>query len=367
MPWYGSGAVAVTANSATVTGTGTAFSANSRVGDAFRGPDGLWYEVTNIASATVLSIKPNYQGATASGQAYAIAPMQGYVKESADRLRQFVDQYGVALGNLAGWATAASADEALTALGFSASGKVLASGTPAQGLQALGALSTTGTAADSSKLGGRAAADYETLYGRSGTAGALGFRNKIINGDMRVNQRGFNGVWGNLAEGAYGYDRWKRSGTNIQQVIEAGNFTPNAVHTLSGSGVVTQQITSPASGHWTVTVPNSATYVQLEEGFVATPFEHRPVGLGLSLCQRYYEVGSLFSQSPAAASMGGQIGYSVPKRTAPTFTFTNISYNGTHTLIAQPYGYTHTGTGFNYQAVNTSGYLTANWIADAEL
>ena len=29
--------------------------------------------------------------------------------------------------------------------------------------------------------------------------------------------------------------------------------------------------------------------VQLEEGSVATPFEQRPYGLELSLCQRYYE------------------------------------------------------------------------------
>jgi len=115
--WYSAGTVAVTANSATVTGTGTAFSANARVGDAFRGPDGRWYEVTNIASATVLSIKPSYQGATASGQAYAIAPMQGYVKESADRLRQFVDQYGSVLAAIQPWATSATAAAAREALG----------------------------------------------------------------------------------------------------------------------------------------------------------------------------------------------------------------------------------------------------------
>lgn len=100
MPWYGTGTVAVTANSATVTGTGTAFSANARVGDAFRGPDGRWYEITNIASATALSIRPNYQGSTASGQAYAIAPMQGYVKESADRLRKVVDEFGAILAEM---------------------------------------------------------------------------------------------------------------------------------------------------------------------------------------------------------------------------------------------------------------------------
>ncbi|MHA3884558.1 hypothetical protein [Stutzerimonas degradans] len=115
--WYSAGTVAVTANSATVTGTGTAFSANARVGDAFRGPDGRWYEITNIASATVLSIKPNYQGTAATGQTYAIAPMQGYVKESADRLRQLVDQFGSQLAALQPWATSATPAAAREALG----------------------------------------------------------------------------------------------------------------------------------------------------------------------------------------------------------------------------------------------------------
>jgi hypothetical protein len=98
--WYSAGTVAVTANSATVTGTGTAFSANARVGDAFRGPDGRWYAVTNIASASVISISPAYQGDTATDQEYAIAPIQGYVKDSADRLRQITDQFGTILADL---------------------------------------------------------------------------------------------------------------------------------------------------------------------------------------------------------------------------------------------------------------------------
>lgn len=107
MPWYRTGTVSVTNNSTTVTGTGTNFSANSRVGDAFQGPDGRWYEVTNIASATVLSILPAYQGTTVSGGTYGLAPMQGYVKESADRLRQLVNQWGTTLANMG---TAASAN-----------------------------------------------------------------------------------------------------------------------------------------------------------------------------------------------------------------------------------------------------------------
>ncbi|WP_438307237.1 hypothetical protein ACIZ1P_14230 [Pseudomonas guariconensis] len=91
MPWYRAGTVAITAGQNTVTGTGTNFSANARVGDAFQGPDGRWYEVTNIASSKVLSILPVYQGETVAAGSYGLAPMQGYVKESADRLRQITD------------------------------------------------------------------------------------------------------------------------------------------------------------------------------------------------------------------------------------------------------------------------------------
>ncbi|QNR43443.1 phage tail protein [Pseudomonas syringae] len=100
MPWYKAGTVSVTQNSNAVIGSGTAFIANSRVGDGFRGPDGGWYEVTNIASDTAMSISPNYQGASNSAGGYALAPLQGYVKESADRLRALVLQYGDKLAAL---------------------------------------------------------------------------------------------------------------------------------------------------------------------------------------------------------------------------------------------------------------------------
>lgn len=100
MAWYKTGTVSVTAESNAVIGAGTSFIANSRVGDAFRGPDGEWYEVTNIASDTALSIAPTYQGPTLSGGIYSVAPMQGYVKASADALRAAVNQYGEKLALL---------------------------------------------------------------------------------------------------------------------------------------------------------------------------------------------------------------------------------------------------------------------------
>jgi hypothetical protein len=94
MPWLRTGTVACTLNSTTVTGTSTGFVANARVGDAFLGPDGRWYEVANIASDTALSILPAYLGATVSAGSYALAPMQGYVKDSADQLRTLVNKFG---------------------------------------------------------------------------------------------------------------------------------------------------------------------------------------------------------------------------------------------------------------------------------
>lgn len=110
--WYRTGTVTVTNGSQTVTGTGTLFASNVRVGDMFLGPDGKSYEVQNVASDTVIGIFPGYAGATASGQIYGIVPVQGYVKASADRLRQAVDDYSDKLEGLQPWAYANSAADA---------------------------------------------------------------------------------------------------------------------------------------------------------------------------------------------------------------------------------------------------------------
>ena len=75
------------------------------------------------------------------------------------------------------------------------------------------------------------------------------------------------------------------------------------------------------------------TGVQLEAGSVATPFEHRPYGTELALCQRYYERGtySFGGNAWAATAVFSQwVPYKVTKRTAPTpsasgTSFTNVS------------------------------------------
>lgn len=164
MPWYRTGTVAITAGQNTVTGTGTNFSANARVGDAFQGPDGRWYEVTNIASSKVLSILPVYQGETVAAGSYGLAPMQGYVKESADRLRAITD----------GMESIEADVEAAHQSAFDAAASATAAGASAD--QASQDRTAAQAAAGSAQASEQAAAGSSTSAGQSAQE-TLGYRN----------------------------------------------------------------------------------------------------------------------------------------------------------------------------------------------
>ncbi|WP_122501460.1 tail fiber domain-containing protein [Pseudomonas viridiflava] len=100
MPWLRGGTVSVTNGSTAVVGVNAGFDASARIGDAFIGPDGLNYEVTNVVSPTVISILPAYKGPTVNGSAYAIMPVQGYPKLLADAFNQLRLQFGPQLAAL---------------------------------------------------------------------------------------------------------------------------------------------------------------------------------------------------------------------------------------------------------------------------
>lgn len=113
MSWYRTGTVTVTNGSTVVIGSGTAFVASARVGDAFIGPNGAIHEITNIASDTALSIYPAYVSATLVGN-YTIGPIQGYDKLLADKAGQILQEWG---STLAGLGDAASQDVVPVAMG----------------------------------------------------------------------------------------------------------------------------------------------------------------------------------------------------------------------------------------------------------
>jgi len=190
----------------------------------------------------------------------------------------------------------------------------------------------------------------------------LGTKNKIINGNLGINQRAVTGSVV-LAAGVYGHDRWKAgasgcsytfattanvttitiSAGSLLQVIEGLNLQ-SGTHTLSWTGTATAKIdagsysasgvTGTATGGTNMTIDFSTgtlSLVQLEEGSTATPFEHRMYGQELALCQRYYELGDVNGGGSIAYKGSGRASsphlnsihsFKMDKRVTPTVTVT---------------------------------------------
>jgi hypothetical protein len=115
------------------------------------------------------------------------------------------------------------------------------------------------------------------------------------------------------------------------QIICDGNW-----HLIKFTGVFSQNATRCEIGvinnnQWISGEFIEIAQVQLEEGSVATPFEQRPYGLELSLCQRYYEkvtdggTGIIYGITPSANTQRGTYGFKVTKRVTPSITYTSLS------------------------------------------
>ena len=184
-------------------------------------------------------------------------------------------------------------------------------------------------------------------------------KNKIINGNFAINQRAVSGTVV-LAAGAYGHDRFKAgaagctytfatlenittitiSAGSLIQVIEGLNlFSGNVV--LSWAGTAQGKIGAGAYGNSGVTGTavggtnlsvefNTGTLslVQLETGSYKSAFEHRPYGMELSLCQRYYEYITISSTGASTTGMGLTARYMVEKRAVPSITRVNSWQTG---------------------------------------
>lgn len=187
----------------------------------------------------------------------------------------------------------------------------------------------------------------ENALGALDVTSITGFKNLIINGCLRVNQRGATTI--DETANAYNFDRWYYDGTNFIQYIEDKDIVLSGVYTLSWVGTATVKIDGVAianGGQVTLTANtqvevkfNSSNFnlVQLEYGNKKTNFEVRPYALELNVCQRYYEEYSedpLFATATKTATFNERaitLFYKNTKRINPSISFT---YSGS--WISEP-------------------------------
>ena len=97
--------------------------------------------------------------------------------------------------------------------------------------------------------------------------------------------------------------------------------------------------------------------VQLEPGPVATPFERRPIGTELALCQRYYDTQGMVFRGADFANVYPQMGWHVEMRSTPTVTLST----GTAVVNATSKGIyqngAHSGGAPIFLTVNASAEL----------
>ena len=208
----------------------------------------------------------------------------------------------------------------------------------------------------------------------------LGFRNVLINGDFRINQRGYTSGT-SLSSGVYGFDRWKvvtgplaltftaapqgqqitiPSLGVIRQIIERANIIPGT-YVLSWTGTAGGRVYNEGASAPSYNLGNSLTFVldgtanvvvdmaaggssatvgnvQLERNFQPTPFEQRPIGVEDFLCKRYYQVWSN-SSNTSFMTIGSFI-YSTPMSlSVPMRTITNTSTTFVATIYGQGTSY----------------------------
>jgi hypothetical protein len=233
------------------------------------------------------------------------------------------------------------------------------------------------------------------------------FRNRLINAQGLINQRGYVSGTATTTENQYTVDRWRvvTSGQNltftttnnevtftapaggIEQVIEglnleSGTYVLNwegtATATVGGAAVAKGGTVTVVGGTNTTVRFIGGTFIrpQFEAGSVATPFERRPYGTELALCQRYYwknapltaatnaGLGTGFQTSTIASSI--TVFYPVTMRALPTVSFSNLivsdntaydadvsSVGGLVSTTSSSYvGVSHSSAGATYRPCN---------------
>lgn len=205
-----------------------------------------------------------------------------------------------------------------------------------------------------------------------------GLRNQIINGKFEINQRQGTRTPG---VGVYGFDRWKGHANGLEQVVEglpAGEYTLSwtggGTGTFGGTTAVSPITATVPFGNTSVIVPQNATLVQLEPGPVVTPFEHRPMGLELHLCERYYykapdSIWRLYQSG--SSRVQANFWFPTTMRATPTCTLFNVAASPEVTSVtandANPRGFLAVANPNNATLPGTVEVYAGTYSGEAEL
>ncbi|MGF0241259.1 hypothetical protein ACQR3P_18585 [Rhodococcus sp. IEGM1300] len=275
MSWYKSGTVSVAQNSNAVIGTGTAFILNGRVGDAFVGPDGEMYEVANIASDTAFAISTPYKGPTIAAGPFALIPIQGYVKDTADALRQASNQIADSIDGLEDSVQEAadSAAAATASKNAAATSESNASQSAASALESKNAAGTSATNANNSAsaaLGSKNAAGTSATNASDSAAAALASKNAAAISEQNTANKAAKGANSDITS---------LSGlTTALSIAQGGTGAKTAAAALGALGAM-----ADSDAAYTIIYPNggiqaSPANVALNSRYVtANPFPGKPV------------------------------------------------------------------------------------------
>jgi hypothetical protein len=252
-----------------------------------------------------------------------------------------------------------------------------------------------------------------------GIGPVISYRNLLVNAVGSVNQRLYSTGVNTTSANQVTIDRWRvvTSGQNItlgaatpdrtitcpagglEQIIEAG-WIAGGVYTLSWEGTATATVNGAAisnGGQTAALTANTAVTVrftagtltrpQFELGTVATPFERRPPGIELALCQRDYaksyaigtvpqsgvQPGRYWIAGNIGSSINGRVNFPVPMRAAPSVVLYDQGTNVNSTLgftagggsTSRPAGAVSiTDRGFEVNAsASTDVAITGHWVA----
>ena len=235
--------------------------------------------------------------------------------------------------------------------------------------------------------------------------GAFCFRNKIINGNFKLNQRNYASGTAAASANFYTVDRWKIGiGTGailmpdgidviltapaggIEQVIEGLNIE-GGTYVLSWMGTASATVNgTPVAKNGTVTLPvgvnatvkfggGTVGLVQLELGTAPTPFERRPFSLELSLCQRHCYAHTALcwfdGNSGNSSAARGSAKFAVTMMAAPTvivFAGPNFSGGQGKAYVSNTNSYVNvtsvesiTKDGFD-SLINSSNFPSLNYL-----